>query len=358
MQHWLVRFHAFTHSWHHFGTETLLAFIVAMLVVTVPVEASTRFQDRSLYTQSSVPSAVTSYTLSLRYVTPLPVGSLDMLFCIDPIPYHACVTPPGLDVSNATLKSQTGETGFTITQQTSNHMTLSRPSTMISPGDMSSYEFENIVNPSDTSQSFSIRLRSHSSTDATGPQIDFGSVKGQMTEGITIRTQVPPMLIFCLAEQVHPNCESTNENYFSDMGSLGAGSTLTATSQMAVGTNASGGFAITANGTPMAAGTNVIDGIETPTASIQGTNQFGINLVQNTAPAIGQDPEGTWLNATPTADYGIPDKYKFKSGDAVASSPNVSLIKKFTVSYIVNSNANLRPGIYATTINYIASGQF
>ncbi len=358
MQHWLVRFHAFTHSWHHFGSETLLAFIVAVLVLTVPVEASTRFQDRSLFIQSSEPSVTTSYVVSLRFVTRLPVGSVDMLFCIDPIPHHACVTPPGLDVANATLKSQTGETGFTVTQQTGNHMTLSRPSAMISPGDMSSYEFDNITNPSNGTQSFSIRLRSHSSTDATGPQIDFGSVKAQVTDGVTLMTQVPPMLVFCLAEQVSDNCAGTNDNYFTDMGTLAENDTLTATSQMAVGTNASGGFVITANGSPLSAGTNVIDGVSTPSESIQGTNQFGINLVANSSPAIGNDPEGTWANAVPSPDYSVPNKYTYRSGDVIAFSPNVSLMKKFTVSYIVNSSPSLRPGTYATTINYIASGQF
>ena len=127
---------------------------------------------------------------------------------------------------------------------------------------------------------------------------------------------------------------------------------------MAVGTNASGGFAITVYGTPPAAGTSVIDTPSTPTASQPGTNQFGINLVQNTLPAIGSDPEGVWANAQPTSDYGQPNKYKYTSGDVVASSPNVSLMKKFTVSYIFNSSPTLRAGVYTTTINYIASGQF
>lgn len=358
MQQWLVRFHAFTHSWHHFGIEVGLALVVAVLVLVVPAEASTRFQERSLFIQSSEPSVTTSYVLSLRYMTALPVGSLDLLFCIDPIPHHACVPPPGLDVSGAVLAGQSGEGGFGISVQTPNHITLSRTPGMIVPGDLSSYRFDNIVNPNDTTQSFSIRLKSHSSVDASGPQIDFGSVKAQITDGITLMTQVPPMLVFCLAEQVNDNCEGTNDNYFTDMGSLGVDSTLTATSQMAVGTNATGGFVITANGNPMSAGTNVIDGIEVPTASTLGKNQFGINLVANTAPAIGDDPEGTWANAVPSPDYSLPDKYKFVSGDVVAFSPNVSLMKKFTVSYIVNSSASLQPGIYATTINYIASGQF
>jgi hypothetical protein len=358
MQHWSVRFHAFTHSWHHFGSEAFLALIVAVFVFVVPAEASTRFQERGLFMTSTTPGVTTDYTVSLRFMTALPVGSLDMLFCIDPIPYNPCVVPAGLDVSGATLTDQSGETGFAIALQSTNHITLSRTSSMISPGDKSSYKFENIVNPTNTNKSFSIRLKSHSSTDATGPQIDFGSVKGQVTTGITIETQVPPMLVFCLAEQVHDNCAGTNDNYYSDMGTLSSESTLTAQSQMAVGTNATAGFSITANGTPMAAGTNVIDSLAAPTESKLGTNQFGINLVANNTPNVGSDPEGTWANALPTSEYSTPNKYKFVSGDEVAYSPNVSLMKKFTISYIVNAREDLRPGVYTTTITYIASGRF
>lgn len=358
MQHWLVRFHAFTHNWHHFGTEAVLAFVVVLVVLTMPVEASTRFQERSLLTYSSEPGVTTTYKISLRYMTALPVGSFDMLFCVDPIPHHPCVAPQGLNVSGATLTSQSGEVGFTILSQNTNRITLTRAPTMINPGDLSSYVFENIVNPTDTTTSFSIRLKSHSSTDATGAQIDFGSVKSQVGEGIVLETQVPPMLVFCMAEQVDYNCTGTNENYYTDMGQLGPNDTLIARSQMAVGTNASAGFVITANGNPPAAGTNVIDPLAIPTESIQGINQFGMNLVENSAPTVGEDPEGEWANAVASADYGTANKYKYVPGDVIAFSPNVSLMKKFTVSYILNSSANLKPGVYTTTITYIASGRF
>ena len=306
---------------------------------------------------SSIPGATTSYTVSFRYMSPQAVGSVDMLFCVDPIPYHDCVTPPGLDVSNAVLSNQSGETSFAILSKSTNHIILTRaPSMITSTG--SSYTFDNIVNPTDTSQSFSIRLKSLGSTDGTGAQIDFGSVKGEVTDGMEIETQVPPMLIFCLAQEVTDNCTSTNDIYYQDMGILSPTSTLTAQSQMAIGTNASGGFVITANGTPMSAATNVIDSPTSPTASIQGTNQFGINLVANNDPTIGSDPEGTWANAITTPNYGIPNKYMYVPGDIVAYSPNVSLMKKFTVSYIVNTSPNLRAGVYSTTLTFIASGRF
>lgn len=338
-------------------SEELLALFLVLFVFTVPVLADMRFQERGLYMNSARPGDTTSYKISFRYMSPLAVGSVDMLFCTDPIPHHPCVTPPGLDVSNAVLSNQSGESGYSILSQSANRIVLTRPpSTIIA--NSSSYTFDNVVNPTDSSQSFSIRLKSHGTTDATGPQIDFGSVKGQVSDSITIETQVPPMLIFCAAEEVTDNCAETNDNYYTDMGQLDPESTLTAQSQMAVGTNASGGFAITANGIPMSAGTSVIDSPTTPTESKPGNNQFGINLVANNEPSVGNDPEGTWANAVPTVEYGTPNRYKYESGDVVAYSPNVSLMKKFTVSYIVNSDKDLRAGVYTTTITYIASGRF
>lgn len=306
---------------------------------------------------SSEPGDTTSYTVSFRYMSFQTIGSVDMLFCVDPIPYHPCVTPTGLDVSGATLSEQTGETGYSILSKSTNHIVLTRPPAFTTVNS-SSYILDGIKNPTDTTQSFSIRLRSHSTTDASGQQVDFGSVKGQVQSGIMIQTQVPPMLIFCVAQEVDDSCAVTNETRYTDMGQLDAQSTLLAQSQMAVGTNASGGFAITANGTPMSAGTSVIDSPQTPTASMQGSNQFGLNLVANSEPAVGKDPEGTWANAVPAPEYSLPNRYKYVPGDVVAYSPNVSLMKKFTVSYIVNSNQNLRAGVYSTTITYIASGRF
>lgn len=357
MQHALTRFHAIIFTRRHLWSEELLALGLALVIFAMPVSAAMRFQERSLYVNSSVPGAVTFYEVSFRYMSPVAVGSVDMEFCIDPIPHHACVTPPGLDVSNATLSEQSGETGFSILSKTTNHIVLTRTPDMISSGG-SSYKFDNIVNPNDDDQAFSIRLRSHATTDATGSQIDFGSVRGQVAEGIVIETQVPPMLIFCLAEEVSDNCGSTNDNNYTNMGQLSPQETLYAQSQMAVGTNASGGFAITANGTPMSAGTNVIDSPLTPTISTPGTNQFGLNLVANSSPAVGNDPEGTWANAVAAPEYSQPNRYKYVPGDVVAFSPNVSLMKKFTVSYILNSSKDLRAGVYTTTITYIASGRF
>lgn len=357
MHRWFIKIHTWLFSWRHIWTEEVLALGLVLFVFAVPITSAMRLQDRSLFVANNNPGAISSYTVSFRYMSPTPVGSVDMKFCIDPIPYHPCVPPAGLDVSNAALSDQQGETGFSIQQQTSNRIILSRPSPGINAVG-SSYKFVNIRNPTVTNQPFSIRLTTHTSQDASGPQIDFGSVRAQITDALEITTQVPPMLIFCVAEEVVENCGGTNDNYYTDMGQMSDTATLTAQSQMAVGTNASGGFVITANGTPFSAGTSVLDSPQIPTESRVGQNQFGLNLVENNAPVVGKNPEGEWANAVASPDYAIPNRYKYIPGDVVAFSPNVSLMKKFTVSYIINSNPNLKPGVYSTTITYMASGRF
>jgi hypothetical protein len=358
MRHRLYRARALTlHSHHHIWAEAILVILALLIVFSSSASAAMRFQERSLYMSNVEPGEISSYTISFRYMSPAAIGSVDMLFCVDPIPYHPCVAPAGLDVSQATLVDQIGETGFSILSQTTNHIILTRtPSVVTNPS--SSYVLGNIANPTDPTKSFSIRLKSHTSTDASGSQIDFGSIKGQVAPAILIETQVPPVLIFCVAEQVAMDCSSTNENYYANMGYLDPESTLVAQSQMAVGTNATAGFAITVNGAPMSSGINTIESLAGPTESLPGNNQFGINLVANTAPEVGQDPENMSANVFLSPDYGTPDMYKYAPGDILAHSTSPSLMRKFTASYIVNTRADLRPGVYTTTVTYVASGRF
>lgn len=351
-QWWLGR-----RRWRVLPLFMALIFLCATLLQVPVSAASTRLQMRSLFMRSAVPGDVTDYTLTWNYISPQPVGSIVLDFCVDPIPYMPCNLPAGMDIGAAQLSSQSGETGFTITTQTATRIVLSRPPSTVAADAQASYTFTGIKNPTDIT-AFAIRIQTYDQAGGVGNKGDFGGVRGSATTPVTIETQVPPMLIFCLAQQVQLDCVDSNEVYATKLGELKPNETLSATSQMAVGTNASSGFAITVDGIPLAAGTNIIDPMAFPALSQQGKNQFGINLVANTAPEVGENPLGVWANAQPTADYGTPNIFKYQSGDVVATSPNVSLMKKFTVSYIVNTRANLKPGIYATTITFIASGRF
>jgi hypothetical protein len=292
----------------------------------------------------------------------------ELLFCYDPIPserlsaenpvdHHPCVAPVGLDVSNAQLSGQFGVTGYTIASQTTNEIILTRvPGTVAETPSV--YTFDNVVNPTDTSQAFAIRLSDYPTTDASGSLINLGSVISQVNDGVVLETQVPPLLVFCVAASVAQNCASTSGGNYNDMGDLAPDQTLEATSQMAAGTNASNGYVITANGPTLEAGTHVIDALPVPTVSAKGNSQFGINLTANTSPQMGADPDGPFANATVMPDYAIPNHFVYNDGDAIASAPNVSLIRRFTVSYIVNSPPDIRAGVYTTTITFICTGRF
>lgn len=342
---------------HHLATvQTMLLLVCSFVIFTSQAFAVTRLIDRSVLVYDPEPGVTTKYAVSFTYNTQATVGSVDMLFCYDPIPTDPCVAPAGLDVSQAALADQTGETGFSLTQRSANHLVISRTPSAVG-NTPSVYTFDNIVNPT-VHKAFSIRLSDYASTDASGALIDLGSVITNVNESLTISTQVPPMLMFCVAHMVSEDCSSQTGGNFTDMGDLSPSQTLTATSQMAAGTNASSGYVITVNGTTMQAGTSVISALAAPTVSAPGNSQFGLNLRANTTPAIGGDPDGSFTNAMPTANYDNPDEFMFHDGDVVASAPNVSLIRRFTVSYIVNVRPDLRAGVYTTTLTYICSGRF
>ena len=338
--------------------EMVLTLIVFVVFFTGQASAVVRFTNRSLYINSAVPGATTSYTVSFQYTTPTSIGSLKLQACLDPIPYDPCVPPTGINLSNADLASQVGETGYSISSASSNQLILSRTPSVVVPDTQSTYVFNNIVNPTDTSQSFSIRLSDYASTDASGSIVDLGSILSEITNSITIQSQVPPMLIFCTGQQVSADCTTTTGNNYQNLGNLDPSQTLTTESQMAAGTNASSGYVITVNGNPMESGNYVINPLATPTASKPGTNQFGINLVANTNPTVGSDPEYFDTGSAVANNYDQPNLYTYNDGDAVAGAPHVSLISRYTISYIVNSSTDLHPGIYSTTLTYICTGKF
>ena len=344
-------------------TQMVLLLFFSVVVFSSNASAVIRFQNRSLLISDPTPGATTSYTVSLTYnnqdVPTTTVGSMDLLFCNDPIPTDPCDAPVGLDVSNAILtpENQTGETGFSILSATSNHIVLTR-----TPGTVgetpSTYKFTNIVNPTGTFSAFSVRLSDYASTDASGPLINLGSIRSQVTTGVTIETQVPPFLLFCVSHQVAPDCGSTDGINYIDLGEVDETKPLTTTSQMAAETNAISGYAITVNGQTLAVGPHVIDALQSPTISAPGNTQFGINLIENTNPAMGADPDGRSDDTSVEPNYSIPNEFMYHDGDTIAISNRASLEKRYTVSYIINASPSLHAGVYSTTLTYICSGRF
>lgn len=313
--------------------------------------------ERSLHITNADPGVATRHTFTFSYATTgATVGSVVFDYCTSPLPMLTCDTPSGLDASGVALVGQAGETGFTIFDAQQGRIVLSRSPASLPVQNPSSYIFSNVINPTGAPDTFYARITTFASSDGTGVPIDFGAVVNSTTQGVGVSTEVPPILNFCVGVSIPGDC-STAEGNLIDLGDLSSKLTSTGTSQMMVGTNADFGVSIAVHGTTMTSGNNTITALSSSTPSAPGNSQFGLNLRANTSPVVGQDPSGIGA-VSPVGDYAIPNRFAFASGDTVAAHPDVTDIRKFTASYIVNVSPNQTPGVYTATLTYICTASF
>jgi hypothetical protein len=336
----------------------VLIFVLGLLAFNPqPTRASILF-NRSILLSSNHPSVVASHDFKFDIPTTSVVGSIVFEYCSDsPSFYTSCTPPSGLDVTGATLNSQTGNVGFSVdgADTTANRIVLTRPAV---PGILTSntYDFDNIVNPSAIAPSIFVRISTYSSTDGSGSYIDTGAVAFAIINAFNVGAFVPPFLALCVGITVAPDCTTISGDSI-DLGILSSQHANASQSQFATATNDPNGYVIFALGNTMTSGNNIIQSLPLPAASFPGTPQFGINLRANVLPPIGQDPVGLGTGA-PAANYNIPNRFMFNSGDTITSSPLTTNYNRMTVSYLVNVPSKQAPGVYATTITYVATVQF
>jgi|SRR5579862_2876730 len=335
----------------------LISGIAVWLWNTGQSSAAILFQ-RSVVISTAVPSAVAVDSFQFNVPTASVLGSIVFQYCSNsPSFYQACIAPVGLDVSAASLTSQFGNTGFSIdaADTTANQIVLTRPAAagLITT---SGYVFDNVTNPSAASPSTFVKISTYSSTDGSGSYNDTGAVAFAIQNIFSVGAYVPPFLQLCVAIIVAPDC-STMSGDSIDLGTLSSQHANAGQSQFATATNDPTGYIVYALGNTMTSGNNTISALSLPTPSFPGTAQFGINLRANLLPPIGQDPVGLGT-AAPTANYNIPNKFMFLSGDSIASSDLTTNYNRMTVSYLVNVPASQPAGVYATTLTYVATVQF
>jgi hypothetical protein len=102
--------------------------------------------------------------------------------------------------------------------------------------------------------------------------------------------------------------------------------------------------------------------LASPTASSPGTEQFGINLVNNSNPDIGTDPvqspDGTFSFGTVSTGYGTVNSFKYVKGDPIAESAESTSATVYTISYIFNINDNTEAGEYVFRHILVATGTY
>jgi hypothetical protein len=141
-----------------------------------------------------------------------------------------------------------------------------------------------------------------------------------------------------------------------DLGYLDPSATTTATGVFSVRAWQAGGYVVRTESDPPTGQTgHQLTPLASPTASATNTEQFGINLVDNSSPNVGADllqsPDNTFSFGSVAAGYGTVDQFKYVKGDTIALSTRSTSITTYTISYIFNITNATPSGQY--TFNHI-----
>lgn len=313
-----------------------------------------RFDRMSSASVSDTATHLVGFTITQ---TTTALGSVEIEFCSNnPFPGAPCTPPNGFDLTGASLSNQSGNTGFTIHPSSNiNRIVLTRIPSLPS-GVASTYQFDNVINPS-TVGSYFVRLRTFSSTDASGGPIEEGGIAFAINDLFNVASEVPPYLKFCTGVTIVNYDCSTATNFFINLGEFSASSASSASSEFVLATNAGYGLSVSYNGTTLTSGNNTISELVPGGGSLPGTSQFGINLRANTNPGVGSEPNGPGT-ATVRPAYITPNVFRFVSGESIVSTTTTSDNQKFTVSYLVNVSGAQPAGVYATTLTFICLANF
>jgi len=322
---------------------------------------NTQIDDRNIIISNAIPDSTNnSYRISFRHITPSILGSMEYDFCSNsPLIDDPCTIPTGLDLNIAatTIASQSGNTGFSVDLANSDSNTLLMTRAP-SPNNLalSTYELQNITNPSLVNQTVYVRITTFASTDGSGLNNETGAVAFSMTPVFNVGAYVPPYMTFCVAQTVSVDCSSVN-GFLLDFGEFNENTASTATLQFSTATNDLTGYNAFINGQTMTSGNNIIPALTTQTSSAPGNSQFGFNLIANSNPNVGAGRDGAGSGVA-DPNYAVANRFRFANGDRIASSPITTEFTRFTASYIVNIAANQAPGIYASTLSFTAVASF
>ena len=336
------------------------------------------------------------------------IGSIALIYCNNPIPQTACTSSTASTGDEANLTSATvtgsglGGTSWALDTATANptitgygtcngggttrsNCVLLKPSstgantgtptiTIAYGGGASNY----VTNPTTDNNTFYVRIVVFSGTYST--VIDNGSVANSTAQQIDITAKVQETLNFSVGSTV--TAPGTGCTAFSDTGALSLGDSngvlsftqaYDAHSYFRVSTNANGGTIIYYSGDTLknSTGTGTITSIGTAaggTSSSPGTSQFGLAIDNSdtqagsgysfTSLAAATSPN-TYAAGNGTITSGGTAKFNFDTASVttpvqIASASGPITCDTGSVRYLGNISTTVPPGIYTTTITYLA----
>ena len=188
---------------------------------------------------------------------------------------------------------------------------------------------------------------------------------GELTVGNTKSTQYQAQAGFNTDRTEWIECAIVGADAV-DLGVLDTGTAHSGSVQFRVKSYLSSGYVVQFAGTPPAYAGHTLTAM-TNAASAPGTEQFGINLVANTTPAVGAAPvqhTDTAHSGEPfgfgqvAAGYNTANTFTFSPGATIASSSSSSGYTTYTISYIANISPVPPAGTYVGYNSVVATATF
>jgi hypothetical protein len=153
-----------------------------------------------------------------------------------------------------------------------------------------------------------------------------------------------------------------------NLGTLDPSTTATGTAVFWVRTYLSSNYVVqTMSPSLTSEGGAVINAKGTLGVPTTGTEEFGINLVDNATPDIGANllnvPDDTYADGEIVSGYNTPNQFKYAQGDIIARSA-ASVTKQavgrtdYTISYIANISSITEAGSYTMVHNIVVTGTY
>lgn len=369
--------------------------------------AADQILTRSLTMSSSANGSITTgdpgsgingqkarYTFTFTMPTTGNVGSVLFQVCTTPFPGTTCTTPTGFTAANVSSLTSTAFSAFSV--DTSTNLTgapwncsgtapgrtnciaitdatpasLGGAATIAFGGGASDY----ITNPTTDNQTFYVRITTYSAANFTGA-VDNGTVANSTAQQIDITAKVQETLNFSVGSTAaSPNgntCTALNDTGALQLGDTDGVLSFTqaydAHSYFRISTNAANGTKVYYSGDTLKSGSNSIAAIGgTAAVSDVGASQFGL-AIDNTDLQSGNGYSFSSLAATAPYDNGDGTivepggtaQFAFQTTSLttpieIATTNSVIACDTGSVRYLANISTTTPPGIYTTTITYLA----
>lgn len=190
--------------------------------------------------------------------------------------------------------------------------------------------------------------------DATSSQYSARASLGDFGVGNTASTLYQAYAGFTTTEE--PFIEFVVNAQNVDLGIQSTSSASTGTATFTIRAWLADGYIVSNASPPPQYSSYTLTNMATTAPSSPGTEQFGINLRDNSAPAdVGADPvqipDNTFSFGQVATGYDVPNQYRYVNGETIAYSDKSTSVTEYTITYMMNVEGKTPAGTY--TMNHV-----